>query len=141
LPETWNSEGVEFIVGDILRLPFPSRLFNTVASLNLLDKVPFPLKHLKEMNRVAKEHGAQFLFSDPFSWTSDIAKEKDWLGGTLKGPYAGRGINNVLSLLRGKDGEISPRWNVEKEGDIWWKIRNHRNHFELIRSCFIKAIR
>ena len=141
LPETWNNGGVEFIVGDALRLPFPSRLFNTAASLNLLDKVPFPLRHLKEMNRVAKEDGAQFLFSDPFSWSSDIAEEKDWLGGTSKGPYAGSGIDNVLSLLQGKDSEISPCWTVEKEGDIWWKIRNHRNHFELIRSCFIKAIR
>ena len=106
-----------------------------------MEKVPDPLLHLAEANRVLREKDSMFLFSDPFSWSSDIAEEKYWLGGTEKGKYSGRGINNVFSLLQGKDGEISPIWTVEKEGDIWWKIRNHRNHFELIRSCFIKAIR
>lgn len=141
LPKTWNSENVEFIVGDALRLPFPSHLFPTIASLNLLDKVSFPFKHLMEMNRIATNEGAQFLFSDPFSWSSDIAEEKYWLGGTEKGKYSGRGIDNVRSVLRGQNGEVSPCWTIEDEGGIWWKIRNHRNHFELIRSCFIKAIR
>ena len=112
-----------------------------MASLNLIDKIPYPLVHLKEMNRVAREGGVQFLLSDPFSWSSDIAKEEDWLGGTTKGLYSGRGMDNIHALLTGEKGEISPPWTVHKQGQIWWKIRNHRNHFELIRSCFIKAIR
>jgi ubiquinone/menaquinone biosynthesis C-methylase UbiE/uncharacterized protein YbaR (Trm112 family) len=141
LPDTRSAEKVEFIVGDALKIPFRSDLFHAVASLNLLDKVPLPLKHLREMNRIAIKEGAQFLFSDPFSWSSDIAEEKEWLGGTEKGTYSGRGIDNVLSILKGEKGEISPGWTIEDEGDIWWKIRNHRNHFELIRSCFIKAVR
>ena len=141
LPETWGTEKVDFILGDAQFLPFRSRVFTSLASLNLVDKLPLPLMHLKEMNRVAKQSGAQFLFSDPFSWSSEIAQEKDWLGGTSNGPFPGKGINNILSLLKGEKEELSPAWNIDKQGHVWWTIRTHRNHFELIRSCYIKTSR
>jgi len=35
--------------------------------------------------------------------------------------------------------ELNPAWHVVAGGSLWWKIRHHENHFELIRSCFIKA--
>jgi SAM-dependent methyltransferase len=132
---------VEFIVGDALALPFRSKVFSAVASLNLIDKVPLPLNHLKETNRVSKEKGAQFLFSDPFSWSSDVAEEENWLGGKDHGPHSGRGMDNILLLLTGKKGDLKPTWDITSKGHIWWRIRNHRNHFELIRSCSIKAKR
>ncbi|MCD6560397.1 MAG: methyltransferase domain-containing protein [Deltaproteobacteria bacterium] len=141
IPETWNSDKVEFIVGDVQLLPFRSGCFSSLASLNLVDKLPFPLLHLKEMNRVAQKENAQFLFSDPFSWSQDVAREEDWLGGTTRGPFAGRGIDNISSLITGKKGGFLPAWKIDKKGHTWWKIRNHNNHFELIRSCFIMASR
>jgi hypothetical protein len=141
LPQTWEGDKVEFIVGDVQSLPFRSRCFSNLASLNIVDKVPYPLVHLKEMNRVAKRQEAQFLFSDPFSWSSEVAREEDWLGGTSGGPYPGRGLDNVISLLTGQKGELRPPWKIEKRGHMWWKIRNHHNLFELIRSCYIKAHR
>ena len=139
LPEAWESDRVEFILGDVEALPFRSGIFSSLASLNLIDKVPMPLLHLREMNRVAKENGAHILISDPFSWSTDVAREEDWLGGTTKGAFSGNGIDNVRSLLTGDKGDLPLSWEVEDEGHVWWKIRNHRNHFELIRSCFIKA--
>ncbi len=141
LPETWDSNKVEFIVGDALALPFRSKTFSSLASLNLIDKIPLPIKHLKEMNRAAKEKDGQFLFSDPFSWSKDVSKEEDWLGGTNRGPYSGRGIENIIALLKGERNELLPEWRIEKHGHIWWKIRTHSNYFELIRSCFVKAHR
>jgi len=141
LPETWDGSTVEFVVGDVQSLPFRRDSFSSVASLNLVDKIPLPLTHLREMNRVARDKTSQFLFSDPFSWSLDIADETHWLGGTADGPYHGMGIDNILSLLTGQTGEIAPPWEVEKQGHIWWKIRNHKNLFQLIRSCFIKARR
>jgi hypothetical protein len=50
-------------------------------------------------------------------------------------------MGNVVGLLAGKRGKFSPPWNIDKQGHVWWKIRTHRNHFEIIRSCFIKARR
>lgn len=141
LPEIWDSDKVEFIVGDAQALPFRSKSFSSLASLNLVDKVPFPIRHLKEMNRVAKEKDTQFLFSDPFSWSKDVANEEDWLGGTERGPHSGRGVENIMALLKGEKNGLLPEWKIEKHGHVWWKIRTHSNHFELIRSCFVKAHR
>jgi SAM-dependent methyltransferase len=139
LPEAWDTDRVEFILGDAEALPFRSGIFSSLASLNLIDKVPTPIQHLDEMNRVARKNGAHLLISDPFSWSADVAREEDWLGGTTKGAFSGKGFDNVRSLLTGVQGDLLPSWVVEDEGHIWWKIRNHRNHFELIRSCYIKA--
>ena len=140
-PGSWQTDKVEFIVGDALALPFRSRNFSALASLNIADKVPLPLKHLQEVNRVAREKEVQFVLSDPFSWSTEAAKEEDWLGGTATGPYAGRGIDNIIALLTGKDRKLLPAWQITRQGHFWWKIRTHANHFELIRSCFVKAER
>ncbi len=141
LPKTWKNGNMEFLVGDAQRLPFKSGVFSSLASLNLVDKVPKPLKHLEEMNRVAKPEQAQFLFSDPFSWSEEVTGPENWLGGTLQGTYSGNGVENVMGILNGKKNGFRPQWNIEKNGHIWWKIRTHQNHFELIRSCFVKANR
>ncbi len=141
LPEDWRTDNTEFIVGDAQALPFRAGAFAGVSSLNVVDKVPKPLSHLAELNRLAQRQDAQFLFSDPFSWSTDVAREADWLGGKQNGHFSGRGQDNVIALLEGKIGGLSPLWKVTEEGHIWWKIRTHRNHFELIRSCFIKASR
>ena len=141
LPESWQTDKVEFIVGDALALPFRSASFSALASLNIADKVPLPLKHLQEVNRVAREKDVQFVLSDPFSWSTEAAREEEWLGGKETGPYAGRGIDNIIALLKGKDRLLLPAWRIARQGHVWWRIRTHANHFELIRSCFVKAER
>jgi len=141
IPNGWDSTKVEFIVGDALALPFYRGSFTLISSLNLLDKVPKPLRHLTEINRIAKKRGAVFLFSDPFSWSAESAEEKDWLGGKTEGEYTGRGIENVSLLIKGKYGVMHPPWTIVKEGFVSWKIRNHCNHYEMIRSEFIVSKR
>jgi len=141
LPEKWCKGNIEFIVADAMAVPFPRSIFSGVASLNLIDKLPIPLQHLREMNRVAKEKKAHLLFSDPFSWSRDICREENWLGGKEEGPFAGKSLENILKLLQGSEEFLTPPWNIDGQGSVWWKIRNHRNHFELIRSCFVKASR
>ena len=63
------------------------------------------------------------------------------LGGKNEGKFSGKSFNNILSLFEGEGGILSPAWRVEKSGHIWWKLRNHQNHFELIRSRFLKTTR
>jgi len=141
LPETFCTENLEFVVADALKLPFAHGAFQQVASLNLLDRVSYPLAHLFEMNRVAVDQGSAFFFADPFSWTTSAAPEALWLGGTIKGPYEGNGLDNVRSLLEGRDKILSPPWQISREGVISWKMRTHRNHYELINSEFLVAVR
>lgn len=141
LPEAWRSDNLEFVVADALRLPFARETFQQTASLNLLDRVSYPLAHLFEMNRVACIQRASFLCASPFSWAASAAPEEKWLGGTETGPYKGRGINNVRSLLEGKGNVISPPWLISLSGTEEWRMRSHRNHHEVITSEFLVAVR
>jgi uncharacterized protein YbaR (Trm112 family) len=141
LPEAWRIDRVDFIVANALALPFRRNSINLYSSLNLVDKVPSPLQHLREMNRVTREANAQFLLSDPFSWSVEAAPVQEWLGGTADGPFAGRGLTNIAALLADPTGELAPAWRVSEPGSVWWKIRTHCNHYELIRSCYVLANR
>jgi SAM-dependent methyltransferase len=141
LPPEWNTEKVEFVIADALALPFRTSMVTSLSSLNLVDKVPVPIKHLREANRVIRDEKAQFLISDPFSWSEDVAPEHNWLGGRKQGPYASRGQERIMDLLTGEDGFPGPPWVIEAQGHFWWNIRTHANHYEHIRSCYVKAKR
>ena len=141
LPDAWQSGKVEFVVANALALPFRKKSIALFSSLNLVDKVPSPFKHLQEMNRVTRDSDAQFLLSDPFSWSTEAAPVDQWLGGKPEGPYAGKGLTNVAALLADGQNDLSPTWQVGEPGSVWWKIRTHTNHYELIRSCFVHACR
>lgn len=141
LPDNVNTKNVEFFVADALNVPFPKSFFTKVASLNILDKVPNPMKHLKEMNRVCRDKDAEILISDPFSWSEEVASVSEWLGGKNEGDFSGFGHDNVARILEGYGEHIIPPWKIIERGKVDWKIRNHRNHSELIKSLYIKAIR
>lgn len=141
LAEEWRSEKVEFLVANALALPFRQDTFALFASLNLVDKVPSPIRHLQEMNRVTRDRYAQFLLSDPFSWSSEVAPVDEWLGGKAEGQYAGRGLANIATLLSAGRGDLVPAWRAGEPGEVWWKIRTHSNHYELIRSRYVHCCR
>lgn len=141
LPEHIRVDNLDFIVADALNIPFPQGVFTKVSSLNIIDKVPHPMKHLKEINRVFVNNGNQLLISDPFSWSEEVADINEWLGGKREGEFRGFGHDNVEKLLEGFGNYINPPFKVTNKGMIRWKIRNHRNHSELIKSLYIKAIR
>jgi len=140
-PDTWQPQRVEFIVADAQRLPFATHAATSLASLNLVDKVPQPYVHLAEMNRVAGGTGSQLLLSDPFSWSTEAAEIEQWLGGRADGPFPGKGLENIKAILAEDGMENSPGWQITNQDHVWWKIRSHSNHYELIRSCYIKAVR
>ena len=141
IPEALRTDNVEFIVADALRLPFARETFGQSSSLNVLDRVSYPLAHLFEMNRIAAVKEASFLFASPFSWSSSEIPEERWLGGTVTGPYAGRGMENVRSLLEGKGKVLAPSWQISFAASVQWKMRSHRNHCELFTSETIVAER
>lgn len=141
LPDSWHPDKVEFIVADALRIPFAASTFSQISTMNLLDRVSYPLAHLYEMNRIARNNEAAFLFADPFSWSTTSTPEESWLGGTSTGPYKGRGLDNVRSLLEGKGKVLTPPWSISRSGVIPWKMRTHCNHYEVIRSEYLIAMR
>lgn len=140
LPPQWEGAQVEFLVADASALPFRGDTFARLSSLNLLDKVYDPLGHLEQIDRVASRKDATLLVSDPFSWSPQCSPPHKWLGGRPSGPFAGRGLDNLRDLLQGRGDHLS-NWQIDSEGQKWWKIRSHANHFELIRSEYLVASR
>lgn len=140
-PEHWRTDNLEFIVADVLALPFAKDLFSQIATLNIIDRVRSPLAHLYEMNRISQPEKASFIFADPFSWSTSNTPEEFWLGGTEHGPYAGRGIDNVRALLQGKNNVMTPPWKIIHEGLSQWQLRSHCNHQEIITSQLLLATR
>ena len=138
LPVEYPRERVEFLVADAQVLPFAANCFATATSLNLLDRVPVPRRHLLELNRVTRTEAATLLVADPWSWAESPALATAWLGGCTAGANAGLSLNNLEQLLTE---ELSPPWRVTGSGRVDWTLRNHRNHFELIRSDYLLARR
>ncbi|MDO3378926.1 class I SAM-dependent methyltransferase [Geoalkalibacter halelectricus] len=138
LPPRLRGLDVEFLVADALALPFPNGFFRRVASLNLLDKVAEPRRHLAELDRVARSSAAALLVSDPYSWSRAYAAPEQWLGGTRQGPWAGRGSDNLRRILAT---QCAPPWHSQEQGTVTWSIRNHARHFEQIRSHYVLAER
>ena len=131
----------EFVVADAMALPFRSHCFATTSSVNILEKVPDPAKHLSEANRVMEKACARFLFSDPFSWDEAVSRTDLWLGGRNEGPFQGYGMDNICRLLEEPDGIFSPRLSIREKGQVLWKIRKTRNLWEHITSQFVMAQR
>jgi len=141
LDDQWNYDKMEFIIADALALPFPKSLFSTVSSVNILEKVPDPLLHLAEANRVLREKDSMFLFSDPFSWDESVMDSGLWLGGKPDGKYKGRGMDNINRLLSDGDGIFDPSLRIIGKKNIAWKIRKTANLWEHINSQFIIGTR
>jgi SAM-dependent methyltransferase len=140
-PEAWAGLAADFLVADAQALPFPSSVFGSVSSVNLLDKLPRPMVHLRELGRTAKGQGAELLVADPFSWSEDTAEPEHWLGGRNAGPFAGRGMDNLERLLADPDGPAGRPWKTPARGEVQWTLRSHANHRELITSQYLHARR
>lgn len=139
----WHFENVDFIVADAMALPFAGRDFSGVAAINVLEKVPDPLKHLEEVNRVLRHKDATFLFSDPFSWDPAFSPPERWLGGSKNGssPYSKRGIDTIRRMFAGEFGVFDPPFEIADQGDVSWKIRKTENLWEQITSQFLVGCR
>jgi hypothetical protein len=137
----FNYDHVDFIVADALALPFANRLFSTVTSINILEKVTSPIGHLMDINRVLKEKKSMFVFSDPFSWDESVSDPDHWLSGGTNGNGSFRGIESIGRYLSGKDEIFNPPLEILEKGNVPWKVRKTANLWEHINSQFIVGIR
>jgi len=132
LPQRLRDARVEFLLADAQALPFRRASFQAAASCNIVDKVPRPLAHLRECQRVCAA-SSRLLVCDPFSWSEEIAPRKNWLGGT---ETTGRAIERIPGLL-----EEIPGWRAKAGAPVSWTIRHHANRFERIFSQTMLAER
>lgn len=141
LGEGYACDRVEFIVADALALPFPDHRFETVTSINILEKVASPSHHLKDVNRVLTKERGTFVFSDPFSWDESVSPPEAWLSAGKNGNGGLRGVESMSRYIQGKDGLITPPMTIRDTGRVPWKIRKTENLWEHITSHFIVGTR
>lgn len=141
LGNDWNVDRIDFIVADAMALPFADHLFSTASSVNILEKVPDPFQHLKEVDRVLVSQNALFAFSDPFSWDETVSSPDLWIGGGPCGPFTGRGIDGMRRLFSGEKDIFNPPFSILDQGAVSWKIRKTENLWEHIRSQFLVGVR
>lgn len=83
-----------FMVGDALHLAFPDGSFDTVVALNLIDRVPDPMRALDELARVTAP-GGRLIIGSPFTWLPAFTDRDRWLGGVVRNGEPVRGIETV----------------------------------------------
>ena len=137
LPDHWHHERIEFVVADAMALPFRDQQFSTISAFNILEKVPDPCQHLREVNRVLLEQDALFAFSDPFSWDESISHPDLWIGGKHQGLLKGRGLDVMQRLFAGEADIFKPVLEIVNSGAVSWKIRKTENLWEHITSQFL----
>ena len=136
--DDFDYDHVDFIVADALALPFPGQVFSTVTSINILEKVASPIRHLMDINRVLAKKESMFVFSDPFSWDESVSDPENWLSGGLNGNGSLRGLDSISRYFSGKDKIFHPPLKILSKGNVPWKIRKTQNLWEHINSeCIV----
>ncbi len=89
---------VSFVVANALAIPFPEAHFATVVALNLVDRVPDPLRLLAELTRVTAP-GGTLLVGSPFTWLATFTPRAKWLGGREEEGQPMRGAATLRAEL------------------------------------------
>lgn len=109
-----------FAVADALALPFPDGAFDTVVALNLIDRVPDPLRALDEAARVTAPRGL-LLVGSPYTWKEEFTPRARWLG------RVGDGGAEVRARLL-------PRFAREAETEMLFFLPHHARSGQLGRT-------
>ena len=96
-------------------------------SLNLLDAIPDPLGHLRELARVLRS-GGQAMIGSPYDWSASATAVEGWLGGhSQRGPGGGASESVVRALLTpgAHPASLEDLHLTGEIDDIPWSVRLH----------------
>ena len=84
LAAQWRSSGLVGLCADIAGLPFPSKTFDLVMAIEVLEHVPDPEHTLSEMRRIARSHLLVSVPREPLWRALNMARGAYWgsLGNT-----------------------------------------------------------
>ncbi|MBM76196.1 MAG: hypothetical protein CMK59_12405 [Proteobacteria bacterium] len=123
-----NTEHLDFWVADVLSLPFSSESIDQQSSLNLLDCVADPIRHLQELNRVQKRGHGKYTIVTPYDWSGQATEYSKWIGGQAQMSAFGGSSQRELSWLMSKSSpypDLCDAQIVRTVEKIPWRIRIH----------------
>ncbi|MHC4972827.1 MAG: methyltransferase domain-containing protein [Planctomycetota bacterium] len=118
-----TAPNARFAVANALDLPFPDARFATVVALNLVDRVPDPIRALDELGRVTAP-GGTLLVGSPYTWLDSFTPRARWLGGFRRDGAPVRGADAVRAHL-------SPAFTFVREDEMPFFIAHHARSGQL----------
>lgn len=118
-----GAERVDFWLADVHNLPFDDRTFGALTSLNLIDCLGDPARHLAEVDRCL-DPGGRFALATPYDWSSQVTGPTGWIGGhSQRGPDGGASEPRARALF-------GPPWMPEMSllhevEALPWRVRVH----------------
>lgn len=122
-------EYVEVWACDAKALPFAGRSFSGGVSLNVVDSVDAPVRHLSELGRVLVD-GAEAIIATPYDWQETVTELPQWIGGhSPRADSAGdpaREMRRILSEASPPELGVRLRLIAERDRVPWRVTLNER---------------
>ena len=131
------AEQVDFWACDAAALPFRHGSIGMAVSLNVLDCLADPYRHLQSLGAMLRPGGLGYL-ATPYDWSPQATQLGGWIGGhSQRGDDEGDPVRRMRALLtRARTGlEVV----AERDG-LDWEVRPYRRSRTLY-SCHAMAVR
>ena len=121
LPSEINRHRAHFEQGDAMHLRGTLGTFDVVHAANLVDRLPEPLKFLRQLSALVRP-GGQLILTSPYTWLEDYTPQANWLGGYYQNERAVTTFDRLQSEL--------PDFLLLTTKDIPFLIREHARKFQ-----------
>jgi SAM-dependent methyltransferase len=123
LPKALRGTGVSFQVADAMNLGgFAGAVFDVVAAINLICRLPHPTNFLRQLHRIVKPAG-QLVIASPFSWLGGYTPQRQWLD-----------VEQVIRIL-------APSFKLVRRRELPFVIREHKRKYQLVVSEVLTFVR
>ena len=114
---------VDFWMADAHDLPFADQRFDLVTSLNLIDCLGDPARHLAELDRLLVTDG-RLALATPYDWSANATAAGGWIGGHSQRAADGGAAEPRARALFGGPHMPRVRLSAEVHG-LPWQLRVH----------------
>jgi SAM-dependent methyltransferase len=118
----------DFIIGDVLWIPYNDETFGCVLAVNLFDRVPHPERAIIEISRVLKSNGS-FIATDPYDWDEDYTPRR-----SIEGKRLWLEKDDILNKLRNHGFTIEDSFD-----DVVFIEKFHKRHYQVFLNHAFKA--
>lgn len=131
------AEQVDFWACDAAALPFRRDSIDTAVSLNVLDCLADPFRHLQSLGALLRPGGLGYVAS-PYDWSPQATQAGGWIGGhSQRGDDGGDPVRRLRATLTRENTGL----DVVAEGDeLPWEVRPNRRSRTLY-SCHALVVR
>ena len=134
-----GAERVDFWLADAHNLPFEDQTFGALTSLNLIDCLGDPARHLTELDRCLAPGGGLALCT-PYDWSAQVTGAEGWIGG-----HSQRGADGGASEPRAR-ALFGPPWmpHLQLKAEVHalpWQVRVHDRSTMLYAAHLLVGVR